>query len=100
MDTPADLADAAGLGVGPRTAALLARVAAAVEYGAGMQGTVATYDASTRSGVLLLDDGTELAFPARAFDASGLRLLRLGQRVRIERDADGEVVRVTLPTMA
>lgn len=100
VDTPADLADAAGLGVGSRTAALLARVAAAVEYGAGMQGTVATYDASTRSGVLLLDDGTELAFPARAFDASGLRLLRLGQRVRIERDADGEVVRVTLPTMA
>ncbi|MCW3819976.1 nucleolar protein 16 [Micromonospora sp. DR5-3] len=65
-----------------------------------MQGTVATYDAATRSGVLLLDDGTELAFPARAFDASGLRLLRLGQRVRIERDAAGEVVRVTLPTMA
>ncbi|MFG2054835.1 cold-shock protein [Micromonospora sp. NPDC048930] len=64
-----------------------------------MQGTVATYDASTRSGVLLLDDGTELPFPTRAFDASGLRLLRLGQRVRIERDAAGEVVRVTLPTM-
>ncbi|MBQ1070676.1 2-phospho-L-lactate guanylyltransferase [Micromonospora sp. D75] len=98
VDTPADLAAAAGLGLGPRTAALLA--GAAVRYGAGMQGTVATYDASTRSGVLLLDDGTELAFPARAFDASGLRLLRLGQRVRIERDADGEVVRVTLPTMA
>ncbi len=98
VDTPADLAAAAGLGLGPRTAALLA--GAEVRYGAGMQGTVATYDASTRSGVLLLDDGTELAFPARAFDASGLRLLRLGQRVRIERDADGEVVRVTLPTMA
>ncbi|MBQ1046753.1 2-phospho-L-lactate guanylyltransferase [Micromonospora sp. C72] len=98
VDTPADLATAAGLGLGPRTAALLA--GGEVRYGAGMQGTVATYDASTRSGVLLLDDGTELAFPARAFDASGLRLLRLGQRVRIERDADGEVVRVTLPTMA
>ncbi|MBB5112068.1 2-phospho-L-lactate guanylyltransferase [Micromonospora echinospora] len=98
VDTPADLATAAGLGLGPRTAALLA--GGGVRYGAGMQGTVATYDASTRSGVLLLDDGTELAFPARAFDASGLRLLRLGQRVRIERDADGEVVRVTLPTMA
>ncbi|ATO14540.1 2-phospho-L-lactate guanylyltransferase [Micromonospora sp. WMMA2032] len=100
VDTPPDLAAAAGLGVGPRTGALLARVAGAVRYGAGMQGTVATYDASTRSGVLLLDDGTELAFPARAFDASGLRLLRLGQRVRVERDAAGEVVRVTLPTMA
>ncbi|SBT68290.1 2-phospho-L-lactate guanylyltransferase [Micromonospora sediminicola] len=100
VDTPPDLAAAAGLGVGPRTGALLARVAGPVRYGAGMQGTVATYDASTRSGVLLLDDGTELAFPARAFDASGLRLLRLGQRVRVERDAAGEVVRVTLPTMA
>lgn len=100
VDTAADLAAAARLGVGPRTTALLARAGDDVGYGAGMQGTVATYDASTRSGVLLLDDGTELAFPARAFDASGLRLLRLGQRVRIERDAAGEVVRVTLPTMA
>ncbi|MGC4787863.1 cold-shock protein [Micromonospora sp. DT178] len=65
-----------------------------------MQGTVATYDAATRSGTLLLDDGTELAFPARAFDASGLRLLRLGQRLRVDTDATGAVVRVTLPTMA
>jgi 2-phospho-L-lactate guanylyltransferase len=63
-----------------------------------MQGTVATYDPDTRSGTLLLDDGTELAFPAAAFDASGLRLLRLGQRVRIDRDAAGGVTRVTLPT--
>ncbi|TDC77725.1 cold-shock protein [Micromonospora sp. KC606] len=65
-----------------------------------MQGTVATFDAQTRTGVLLLDDGTELAFPARAFDASGLRLLRLGQRLRVETDSDGEVERVTFPTMA
>ncbi|MFJ6195618.1 cold-shock protein [Micromonospora sp. NPDC092111] len=65
-----------------------------------MQGTVATFDPQTRTGVLLLDDGTELAFPARAFDASGLRLLRLGQRLRVEKNPDGEVVRVTLPTMA
>ncbi|MEV4478835.1 cold-shock protein [Micromonospora coxensis] len=65
-----------------------------------MQGTVASFDAQTRTGVLLLDDGTELAFPARAFDASGLRLLRLGQRLRVERDPDGTVVRVTFPTMA
>ena len=54
----------------------------------------------TRTGVLLLDDGTELPFPARAFDASGLRLLRLGQRLKVETDPDGGVVRVTLPTMA
>jgi 2-phospho-L-lactate guanylyltransferase len=64
-----------------------------------MQGTVAAYDAATRSGVLLLDDGTELPFAARAFDASGLRLLRLGQRLRVDTDAAGQVVRVTLPTM-
>ncbi|TDB70129.1 cold-shock protein [Micromonospora sp. KC723] len=65
-----------------------------------MQGTVASFDAQTRTGVLLLDDGTELAFPARAFDASGLRLLRLGQRLRVEIGSDGGVVRVTFPTMA
>jgi 2-phospho-L-lactate/phosphoenolpyruvate guanylyltransferase len=104
VDTAADLAEAARLGLGPRTAALAVPALAAARprpavYGAGMQGTVATYDATTRSGVLLLDDGTELAFPARAFDASGLRLLRLGQRVRIDTDATGGVVRVTLPTM-
>jgi 2-phospho-L-lactate/phosphoenolpyruvate guanylyltransferase len=65
-----------------------------------MQGTVATFDAQTRTGTLLLDDGSELAFPATAFDASGLRLLRLGQRVRIDRDEAGTIVRVTLPTLA
>jgi 2-phospho-L-lactate guanylyltransferase len=63
-----------------------------------VQGTVATYDPETRSGTLLLDDGTELAYPAEAFAASGLRLLRLGQRVRIDRDDSGQVTRVTLPT--
>lgn len=63
-----------------------------------MQGTVATYDPQTRSGTLLLDDGSEMAFGADAFDASGLRLLRLGQRVRIDHNASGQVSRITLPT--
>jgi len=62
-----------------------------------MQGTVATYDPDTHDGTLLLDDGTELAFPAEAFRRSGLRLLRLGQRVTIESDPDGVVARVALP---
>jgi 2-phospho-L-lactate/phosphoenolpyruvate guanylyltransferase len=62
----------------------------------GMQGTVATYDPRTRAGTLLLDDGTELAFPAEAFDASGLRLLRLGQRVTVQAQA-GVVTRVQIP---
>ncbi|MEV4623604.1 cold-shock protein [Asanoa sp. NPDC049573] len=63
-----------------------------------MQGTVATYDPASRSGTVLLDDGSELAYPATAFDASGLRLLRLGQRVRIDQDATGTVTRLTIPT--
>jgi 2-phospho-L-lactate guanylyltransferase len=89
VDTAADLAAAAALGLGPATATL---------YRAGMQGTVATYDAAQRSGTVLLDDGTELVFPAAAFDASGLRLLRPGQRVRLER-RDGEITALALITM-
>ncbi len=64
-----------------------------------MQGTVATFDPSTRAGTVLLDDGREVAFPATAFAASGLRLLRLGQRVRLDRGDDGAVVKITLPTL-
>jgi cold shock CspA family protein len=62
-----------------------------------MQGTIATYDPRTHAGTLLLDDGSELAFPAEAFERSGLRLLRLGQRVTIDRAADGTVLTVMLP---
>ncbi len=62
-----------------------------------MQGTIATFDQGTRSGTLLLDDGSELAFGAEAFDRSGLRLLRLGQRVSIEAERDGRIHRVLIP---
>jgi 2-phospho-L-lactate guanylyltransferase len=62
-----------------------------------MQGTIATFDAETHSGTLLLDDGSELAFPADAFDRSGLRLLRLGQRVVIETSPAGTVEQLRLP---
>jgi len=58
---------------------------------------VATFDAQTHTGTLLLDDGSELPLPAAAFEASGLRLLRLGQRVSISADPDGAVTRVELP---
>jgi 2-phospho-L-lactate/phosphoenolpyruvate guanylyltransferase len=64
-----------------------------------MQGTVATFDPDRRNGSLLLDDGTSMEFSAAAFDASGLRLLRLGQRVRVERAGGSEVTLVTLPTL-
>ncbi|HZB33588.1 MAG TPA: hypothetical protein VE465_25740 [Streptosporangiaceae bacterium] len=62
-----------------------------------MQATVRTYDAQTRSGSVLLDDGTELAFDAAAFDAGGLRLLRFGQRVNIA-VADERITVITLGT--
>jgi 2-phospho-L-lactate/phosphoenolpyruvate guanylyltransferase len=64
-----------------------------------VQGTVASFDESEHHGSLLLDDGTRLPFRASAFEASGLRLLRVGQRVRVERSDAGDVTLVTLITM-
>ncbi|GAA2457659.1 hypothetical protein [Streptomyces macrosporus] len=64
-----------------------------------MQATAYTYDPATRSGSVLLDDGTPLPFDAAAFDAGGLRLLRPGQRVRIETEGRGERRRITLVTL-
>ncbi|MES9540925.1 MULTISPECIES: hypothetical protein [unclassified Actinomadura] len=62
-----------------------------------MQGTVKAFDAETRSGSVLLDDGTELPFDAEAFAAGGLRLLRFGQRVNLALAGDRISV-VTLST--
>ncbi|OLB78925.1 MAG: cold-shock protein [Actinobacteria bacterium 13_2_20CM_2_71_6] len=64
-----------------------------------MQGTVATFDEESHSGTVLLDDGTRLEFPADAFAASGLRLLRLGQRVRLDRAPDGSISALAMITM-
>ena len=89
IDTQADLAQGRAIGLGRHTE----RVVRA------LQGTVATFDPSTREGTVLLDDGREVAFPATAFAASGLRLLRLGQRVRLDRDDAGDIVKITLPTL-
>lgn len=71
--------------------------AAASGYAAAMQGTVATFDAQTRSGHVFLDDGTRLEFDAAAFAAGGLRLLRFGQRVNLA-VAEGKVTQITLST--
>ncbi len=65
-----------------------------------MQGTASEFDPGTGVGAVLLDDGKRLGFPAPAFAASGLRLLRIGQRVRLEQASDGTVVRVALVTMS
>jgi cold shock CspA family protein len=61
-----------------------------------VQGTVATFDEPTGAGSVVLDDGTMVEFPAAAFAASGLRLLRPGQRVGLVNDATGRVELITL----
>jgi cold shock CspA family protein len=63
-----------------------------------VQATVATFDPDTGSGTALTDDGRRVAFDGAAFAAGGLRLLRPGQRVRMD-VADGRVVRVTIATL-
>ncbi|MFG2357996.1 hypothetical protein [Streptomyces sp. NPDC048521] len=64
-----------------------------------MQATAYTYDPETRSGQVLLDDGTPVPYDSAAFDAGGLRLLRPGQRVRIETEGAAEGLRITLVTL-
>lgn len=64
-----------------------------------MQATAFTYSSETRSGSVLLDDGTPLDFDRAAFDAGGLLLLRAGQRVRIETEGEGRDRRVLLVTL-
>ncbi|AKU16346.1 cold-shock protein [Luteipulveratus mongoliensis] len=54
-----------------------------------MQATVHTFDADEGSGSVLMDNGRALDFTRAAFQASGLRHLRLGQRVSVEVGAQG-----------
>lgn len=65
-----------------------------------MQATVSRFDPTTHEGDVLLDDGLELPFPASALDGTGLRMLRPGQRVRIERDEAGAVTALQILTLA
>jgi hypothetical protein len=59
-----------------------------------LQATIATFVPETRSGTVLLDNGKELSFDANAFARSGMRMFRLGQRVRM-RVVDGRVEAIT-----
>jgi cold shock CspA family protein len=63
-----------------------------------MQATVRGFDPAEGSGTVLLDDGTVCAFGPEVFAASGLRLLRRGQRVAIRRGPSGAVTALTLAT--
>lgn len=59
------------------------------------QGTVKDFDPATGETVLLDDQLHELKVDREAFAASGLRELRLGQRVRFELESEGDRERVT-----
>lgn len=63
-----------------------------------LQATIRSFDQATHSGDALLDDGSVVTFGAEAFDRSGLRLLRLGQRVRLQTDDAGRVRSLTIAT--
>ena len=68
-----------------------------------MQATVSTFDPTTSAGAVLLDDGVEVPFGPDALAGSGLRLLRPGQRVRLETAGEGtelQVRRLQIVTLA
>ena len=48
------------------------------------QGTIRDFDEQDRTGSLLMDDRTEVAIDATSVEGSGLRGLRIGQRVRFD----------------
>jgi cold shock CspA family protein len=64
-----------------------------------MQATVQDFSPESRSASVLLDDGSELAFDGDAFNKSGLRLLRPGQRVKLRVDDAGHVEWLTIVTL-
>jgi cold shock CspA family protein len=63
------------------------------------QGTIRSFDPETHSGSLLDDSLDELRFGARAVQASGLRELRIGQRVRFTLDADRAVATLNIVSL-
>ncbi|HEX6208139.1 MAG TPA: hypothetical protein VF058_07260 [Actinomycetota bacterium] len=48
------------------------------------QGTIKTYDRGSRTGSLLLDDETEVEIDPTSMEGSGIRYLRIGQRVKFD----------------
>jgi cold shock CspA family protein len=60
-----------------------------------MQATVSRYDTETGAGVVLTDRGLELPFTADAVAHTPVRLLRLGQRVRLATTGSGATLAIT-----
>lgn len=65
-----------------------------------MQATVASYDAQTHTGSVVADDGVRIPFAAEALTGARLRLLRPGQRVRIDVDGDGGITHLQIVTLS
>ena len=64
-----------------------------------MQATVFEFDERDGSGTLVLDHRGRVAFGGAAFAASGLRMLRPGQRVRLTVSPTGDVEWLTIITL-
>jgi 2-phospho-L-lactate/phosphoenolpyruvate guanylyltransferase len=61
------------------------------------QGTIKTFDEETRNGELLTDDRQAVRIDPTSVEGSGLRTLRIGQRVRFDvADEGGTKVARTL----
>ena len=82
VDDARSLSQARRVGLGPATRAVLEHRASG--WIRSMQATVHRFDPETRTGSVLRDDGVELRFDAPALDGSGLRLLRVGQRLTVD----------------
>jgi hypothetical protein len=67
--------------------------------GRRMQATVRGFDPASGSGSVLFDDGSVAEFGPEAFAASGLRLLRRGQRVAVRCGPSGAVTALALATL-
>ena len=64
-----------------------------------MQATVRDFDHADGSGSVFFDDGSVAEFGPDVFAASGLRLLRRGQRVAVRRGRSGAIIALTLATL-
>jgi cold shock CspA family protein len=62
-----------------------------------MQGVVRMFDPISREGLVVNDtDRTEFAFAETALEHSLFRMLRQGQRINFELDADGRAINVRI----
>lgn len=66
-----------------------------------MQGVVRTFDPQTGEGIVMRDsDRAELVLAADALASSIFRMLRQGQRVNFDLDAEGRATRIRIGSEA